>query len=244
MICKVTSGLLFLLKLVCKDTPAPWYFCIKLLKMKKVLVINSSANAVNSNSRKLTEVFTGHLKNICTPIINYRELGNADVPHINSNWIAAAFKPEAARSYEEKDALKTSDTYIAELKAADVIVIGVPMYNWSIPSALKAYIDQIVRVNQTFRPDRVKMPNPYVGLLENKKLFLLLSQGEEGYEEGGYNAHMNFQTNYLKMVFNIIGIKDIYVVAGTGASVDREKFKKSIAIAHQAIKDIMDRELT
>lgn len=75
--------------------------------MKKVLVINSSARALRSHSRKLTEVFIDHWKTIHTdPIINFRELGSTDVPHINENWIAAAFKPAAARSEEEIEALK------------------------------------------------------------------------------------------------------------------------------------------
>ena len=143
--------------------------------MKKVLVINSSARALRSHSRKLTEVFIDHWKSIHTEaIINFRELGNADVPHVNENWIAAAFKPAAARSEEEIDALKTSDTYIAELREADVIVLGSPMYNWSIPSALKAYIDQILRVNETWKFNPANMQNPYIVLLENKTLFLLL----------------------------------------------------------------------
>jgi FMN-dependent NADH-azoreductase len=212
--------------------------------MKKVLVINSSARALNSHSRKLTEVFIDHWKSIhINPIINFRELGNTDVPHINENWIAAAFKPEAARSEEEIEALETSDTYISELREADVIVIGSPMYNWSVPSSLKAYIDQILRVNETWKFNPTNMQNPYIGLLENKTLFLLLSRGAQGYEKGEYNEHMNFQSTYLKTVFNIIGISNIHVIAINGASFDPEKFKKSIDASHQNIKDLIEMEL-
>jgi FMN-dependent NADH-azoreductase len=212
--------------------------------MKKVLVINSSARALNSHSRKLTEVFIDHWKSIhINPIINFRELGNTDVPHINENWIAAAFKPEAARSEEEIEALETSDTYISELREADVIVIGSPMYNWSVPSSLKAYIDQILRVNETWKFNPTNMQNPYIGLLENKTLFLLLSRGAQGYEKGEYNEHMNFQSTYLKTVFNIIGISNIHVIAINGASFDPEKFKKSIDVSHQNIKDLIEMEL-
>jgi FMN-dependent NADH-azoreductase len=212
--------------------------------MKKVLVINSSARALNSHSRKLTEVFIDHWKSIhINPIINFRELGNTDVPHINENWIAAAFKPEAARSEEEIEALETSDTYISELREADVIVIGSPMYNWSVPSSLKAYIDQILRVNETWKFNPTNMQNPYIGLLENKTLFLLLSRGAQGYEKGEYNEHMNFQSTYLKTVFNIIGINNIHVIAINGASFDPEKFKKSIDTLHQNIKDLIEMEL-
>ena len=75
-------------------------------------------------------------------IVRYRELGNADVPHINERWNEAAFQPAATRSAEDIEVLKTSDEYVSELQEADVIVLGAPMYNWSIPSYLKAYIDQ------------------------------------------------------------------------------------------------------
>jgi FMN-dependent NADH-azoreductase len=83
------------------------------------------------------------------------------------------------------------------------------MYNWSIPSALKAYIDQILRVNETWKFNPANMQNPYIGLLENKTLFLLLSRGAQGYKKGEYNEHMDFQSTYLKTVFNIIEISNI-----------------------------------
>jgi FMN-dependent NADH-azoreductase len=212
--------------------------------MKKVLVINSSARTLRSHSRKLTEVFIDHWKSIHTDaIISFRELGNADVPHVNEKWIAAAFKPEAARSEEEIEALKTSDAYISELREADVIVLGAPMYNWSIPSALKAYIDQILRVNETWKFDPTNILHPYTGLLENKTLFLLLSRGAQGYEKGEYNEHLDFQSTYLKTVFNIIGISNIHVIAINGESFSPEKFKKSIDTSHQDVRDLIEAEL-
>lgn len=212
--------------------------------MKKLLVINSSARAHNSQSRKLTDIFVEHWKSIHTePAIQFRELGNADVPHINQNWIAAAFKPAALRTEEEVNALKTSDVYIAELREADVIVLGSPMYNWSVPSVLKAYIDQILRVNETWKINPADQQNPYIGLLENKTLFLLLTRGAQGYEKGEYNEHLNFQSNYLKTVFNIIGISNIHVVAVNGASFDGEKFRESIEASHQNIKELIEMEL-
>jgi FMN-dependent NADH-azoreductase len=212
--------------------------------MKKILVINSSARKIRSQSRKLTEVFIDHWTAIYGDTnITHRELGNADVPHVNEDWIAGAFKPEEERPEVEKEALKKSNGYIAELKDADVIVIGAPMYNWSVPSSLKAYIDQVLRVNETWKFNPNNIQNPYIGLLENKTLFLLLSRGAQGYEKGEYNEHMNYQSNYLKTVFNIIGISDIHVIAVNGSAFDPEKFEKSIEIAHQTIKGVLEREL-
>ena len=212
--------------------------------MKKLLVINSSARALNSQSRKLTEIFTDHWKSLNeNPFICFRELGNSDIPHITENWISAAFKPKASRSEEENETLKTSDIYISELREADIIVLGSPMYNWSIPSTLKVYIDQILRVNETWKLNPENIQNRYIGLLENKTLILLLSRGSRGYEKGGYNEHMDFQSTYLKTVFNIMGISNIHVITVNGASFDGERFQKAAAVSHQNIKDLISMEL-
>jgi FMN-dependent NADH-azoreductase len=212
--------------------------------MKKLLILNSSARSLHSHSRKLAEVFTEHWKNKhVNPIITIRELGKTNVPHIDENWISAAFTPKATRSAEQIQMLKTSDEYISELYEADVIVLAAPMYNWSIPSVLKAYIDQILRIHETWKPNPANSLHPYTGLLENKTLFLLLSRGAQGYENGEYNAHMNFQSTYLKTVFNIIGISNIHVIAVSGTSLDAEQLKKSTVTAHQQIKDLIESEL-
>ncbi|WP_154782123.1 MULTISPECIES: FMN-dependent NADH-azoreductase [unclassified Flavobacterium] len=212
--------------------------------MKKVLVINSSARTLRSHSRKLTEVFVNHWKTTHNNShITFRDLGTENVPHINENWIAAAFKPETERTGEEKEALKISDIYISELHQADIIVLGTPMYNWSIPSVLKAYIDQVVRVNQTWKLNPENLKNPYIGLLENKTLFVLLSRGAEGYGKGEYNEHMNFQSDYLKTVFNIMGVHNIHVVAIDGTSFDPEILKQTIQNSHQNVKSLIEKEL-
>lgn len=209
--------------------------------MKNVLVINSSVRRLNSHSRKLTEVFIDHWK-IIQPgsMISFRELGDTGVPHISENWITAAFKPEQERSAEETEILKVSDAYISELRQADVIVIGAPMYNWSVPSTLKAYIDQVMRINETWKPDPDDRQNPYVGLLQNKTLFLLLSRGSQGYEKGECNEHMNFQSTYLKVVFNIMGISNIHLITVERGSLDTEDFKKAIVISHQKVKSLIE----
>ncbi|WPU93615.1 NAD(P)H-dependent oxidoreductase [Mucilaginibacter sabulilitoris] len=208
--------------------------------MKKVLIINASARTLESKSRELTKVFVNQWNTIYEkPEIKYRELGNAPIAHISEAWIAATLKPVSDRSESENKVLAESNTYIAELKEANVIVLGSPMYNWSIPSALKAYIDQVFRVNETFRVNLSNPENPYVGLLENKTLFLLLSRGGQHYEKGEANAHLNFQSTYLKTVFDIMGIRNIYMIAIDGASLDKEKLKYSIEIAHQKVRNLI-----
>ena len=209
--------------------------------MKKVLIINASARTLESKSRELSSVFADHWKiTHQKPEISYRELGNVHISHISESWIAANLKPTAHRSEVENNILAESTAYITELKAADVIVMSTPMYNWSIPSPLKAYIDQIFRVNETFSVNPANPENPYVGLLKNRTLFLLLSRGGEGYEPGEANAHLNFQSTYLKTVFNIMGIHNIHTVAIDGTSFDKEKLKHTIATAHQKVRDLVE----
>ncbi len=181
--------------------------------MKKVLIINASARTQNSQSRKLTEVFVDHWRSIYTDAaISFRELGNTDVPHVTERWITANIKPAKDRTPEDFDILKTSDAYIAELRQADILVLGTPMYNWSIPSALKAYIDQVMRLNETFSINPGNPAQPYTGLLQNKTLCLLVARGSQGLSKRGQqNEHLNFQTTYLKTVFNMMGIRDIHI---------------------------------
>lgn len=209
--------------------------------MKKLLVINASARTLRSHSREMTGVFVEQWKNrYPASHIAFRELGNADMPHITEKWISAAFKPKESRTEGDRRILETSDIFVSELKEADVIAIGSPMYNWSIPSPLKAYIDQVMRVNETFRPNRSDKQNPYTGLLHNKTLVLLLSRGSAGYAPGEANQHMNFQDNYLKTVFGVMGISDVHLLAIEGASTPSDDLTKSIAFARKGIENFFD----
>jgi len=106
-------------------------------------------------------------------------------------------------------------------------VIGAPMYNWSISSGLKAYIDQVMRINETWKFRSGEPDGDYVGLLMDKKLFSLSSRGDSGYDEGEINAHMNFQTTYLKTIFNIMGVQDVEIISLNNEEYGRERFAKS-----------------
>ena len=213
--------------------------------MKKILVINASSREERSHSRRLTGVFVEYYKE-CKPesIIKFRDLGKSNIPHVNEKWIAGAFKHESARTPEEIETLRFSAELIKELKDADVIVLGSPMYNWSVPSSLKAYIDQVLRVNETWEVNHEDQRNPYIGLLKNKSLFLLLSRGAQGYEKGGYNEHMNFQSDYLRTVFNIIGITDIQEVSVDGEAFGTEAFELTKNNSNARIKTLIKRHLS
>jgi FMN-dependent NADH-azoreductase len=211
--------------------------------MKQLLIINSSPRSGRSHSRRLTEVFVNHWQNKhADASVTYRELGLEHVPHVSETWIAGVYKPAELRTAEEKAALAKSDEYIKELREANVIVIGVPMYNYSFPSSLKAYIDQILRINETWELNHNNLKDPYIGLLKDKKMYLLLSRGAQGYEAGGYNEHVNFQTTYLKAAFKMAGIVDIHEVAINGELFGDKTLKDAIESAHLKIKEIIENE--
>lgn len=186
----------------------------------KVLVINSSIREEKSHSRKLTKLFVETWsKNYPKDTYTYREVGITPIPHINDQWVGAAFTKVENRTEENQKSLVLSNLLIKELKEADIYIIGTPMYNWSIPSGLKAYVDQIMRINETWKFRSGIPDGDYVGLLENKKLFILSSRGDTGYGENEKNEKMNFQTTYLKFIFSIMGVEDI-----TCLSLDNEEF--------------------
>ena len=133
--------------------------------MRKVLIVNASARKNRSLSRYLTKAFESAWKEKYPKSqFQFREVGQGDIPHVTEQWIAGAYKHPELRTDEDKEALLTSDKLVSEIKEADVILIGTPMYNWSVPSALKAYIDQVLRVGETILISKEDEHNPYVGL--------------------------------------------------------------------------------
>lgn len=204
--------------------------------MNKVLIINASARKERSLSRYMTNVFveTWQTKYPDDAIV-YREVGQEPIPHVTEKWIAGAFKPAELRTAEHIEALKISDQLIAELKEANIIVVGSPMYNWSVPSALKAYIDQVLRVNETVLISKDNPRNPYTGLLKEKKVYLLMVRGNDGYGSGEYYAHMDFQSNYLRTVFTIMGLEDIAAVTMDGVDMG----PKLLDVAAEKVKQLV-----
>lgn len=208
--------------------------------MKNLLIINASPRGERSTSRKLTGLFGSKwIESHPDYTVHNREIGKEAIPHVSELWIAAAFKPAHLRSEEEINVLKISDLLIAELKAADVIVLGTPMYNWSIPSSLKAYLDQVIRVNETIEISPVDPTNPYVGLLKNKTVYLLLSRGNGGYGKGEYLAHMNFQSDYLKLVFKVMGLDDVQELSLNSSAFGGPLFEQSKKDVEIAISEVI-----
>ena len=191
-----------------------------------LLDINSSPLGDNSVSRRLTGEFVQNWQ-ATNPggIVLYRDLTTTPIPPVNAAWIGAAHTPEAALTSDQRASLALSDTLIAELQAADEYVLGVPMHNFSIPSTLKLWIDQIARANKTFS----YATGTPVGLLTGKKATLVLASGGK-YDAGTAMASYNFVEPYLRTVFGFLGVTDVTVVSAGGAAVlmsgkvDRQAF--------------------
>lgn len=173
-----------------------------------VLHVDSSARIDGSISRDLTaDILARHPgANVIT-----RDIGRTPVPAISEDWVGASFTPAEDRTDAQKDVLSLSDELVNELVASDTIVIGAPMYNFSIPAALKAWIDQVARPGRTFN----YTANGPVGLLDGKRVIIAMATG--GVPHG---SDMDFAAPYLKFVLGFLGITDVTVVAADGANAD------------------------
>jgi FMN-dependent NADH-azoreductase len=167
-----------------------------------------------SVSRELTREFVATWKSSHRGgTVIYRDLAALTPAPISQAWVHAVFTPADSRTAEQRALLAPSDELIQELEAADEIVIGVPMHNFSIPSSLKLWIDQVVRGGRTFAYG-AEGPK---GLLTGKKATLLVASGGV-YSPGTPAAAMNFGEPYLKAILGFTGITDVRTVAVGGVS--------------------------
>ena len=193
--------------------------------MSSLLVVLASPRGNYSVSRALTTQFAEEWKkNHSDGTIVTRDLCTTKLPFVDLPWIAGAYTPAEQHSPEIQEAIKISNELIAELKATDEIVIGTPMYNFSTPAILKAWIDHIVRINETFT-------SSYEGLLKNKKATIIISSGSV-YTPGSPTESYNLETGYLKQIFGFIGVTDTrFVMAGGTSGIDRGTVKREDLLA-------------
>jgi len=177
-----------------------------MMNNKTILQIDSSGRLQDSLTRQLTEKIIKKLSIVNNSVIK-REL-NTGLPFVDEQWIGANFTDKDQRSLVQKDKLKISDMLIDELMKADHIVIGAPIYNFSIPAVLKAWIDMVARAQVTFKYTE----NGPVGLLKGKKAYIAMASG--GVPIG---SAMDFASNYLKHVLGFIGITDVIIFDGANS---------------------------
>jgi FMN-dependent NADH-azoreductase len=182
--------------------------------MATLLKLDSSPMGQGSISRKLTAKFAETwLKSHPAGKVIDRDLTTLNLPVLDASWVGAAHTPESARTEAQTNALAASDSLINDLEQADEYVFGVPMHNFSIPSTLKLWIDQVVRAGKTFSYGATGPK----GLLAGKKATLLLASGGE-YGKGSAMASFDFVTPYLQKVLGFIGITDVTIIAASGTA--------------------------
>ena len=173
-----------------------------MMQKLNVLHINASGRYDGSLTRTVSTQLTEILASQHDVTLQQRDVASG-LPFINEEWINSNFTDPADRSEAQKNVLALSDQLINEVKTADVIVIAVPIYNFGIPAALKAWIDLVARARETFRYNE----NGPVGLLENKQVYLVMASGGVPLE-----SDVDFASQYLKFFMQFIGISDVTLV--------------------------------
>lgn len=184
-------------------------------KEMKVLHIISSPRGENSFSIKLGNAIVEKLISFeCVTNVNLRNLTDKPFPHLEESHLNSFFTPAENRTPEQLAAIKHSEDAIAEIKDADTIVIGVPMYNFGIHSTLKAWIDHVARAGVTFAytADGPK------GLIKNKKVYLAIATGGI-YSDGPYKSY-DFTEPYLRVLLGFLGMEDVTVLRVEGLNVE------------------------
>ena len=197
--------------------------------MKTILQINSSARS-NGNANQLADQFTREwLAAHPQDKLVQRDVGANPLPHLTEELIGAFFTPADQRTSGQAALVQRSDQLIAELQAADVLVLGVPMYNFGIPSTLKSYFDHIARAGVTFR----YTANGPEGLVKGKKAYVLAARG--GLYQG---TPKDTQTGYLRDFLAFIGIDDVEFVYAEGLNMGAEQHDQAQAAAQQRIAEL------
>ena len=201
--------------------------------MATILHIDSSARQSGSLSRQLGAELVAKLQaiNPAATVVR-RDVAQNPLPHITEQLIGAFFTPAEQRNADQAYAIKTSDALVDELFAADTIVIGTPMYNFSVASTLKAWIDHIARVGRTFQYGA----NGPEGLVTGKKVYVVVASG--GVYSSGPAAGYDHVTTYLGAALGFIGMTDVTFIRAEGVSMGEAAVADAIANARSQIAAI------
>lgn len=196
--------------------------------MKTVLNIQSSLFQQQGQSSLLSAALVQQLLEDHDQLIT-RDLATEPVPHLTVERFTAFITPEAERTPEQQAEVAYSDALIDELRTANIIVLGLPMYNLGVPSTLKAYFDHVARAGITFR---YTSEGPQ-GLLTGKKAYVLATRG------GNYQGTpMDTQTSYVRHFLNFIGITDVEFVYAEGLALGEPHKTQALEKANAAILEL------
>lgn len=215
--------------------------------MSKMLHIDASVRAAinpNPNHNSISKSIASRLVSLWKnkrPMDEYiyRDVGMNPPPFITQDWINAVFTPENKRTQTQCDVLSISDQLIAEVSSSDIILISSPMYNYGMPAQLKAWFDQIIRINKTFDFDLARGDFPLQPLLSGKILIIITSSGEFGFEKDGIRHDMNHLVPHLRTLSKYLGVEEIYEIASEYQEFGDERHIKSLENAFQKAEELV-----
>ena len=200
--------------------------------MTNLLYVTASLSGPNSKSGLIGSEFVAAWQAANRPArIVHRDLGNGAVPHLSGEHLKAWATPADQRSNRDQTLAQESEQLIEEVEAAEVIVIATPMYNFAIPSTLKAWIDHITRAGRTFRYTAEGRPE---GLLKNKKVFVIAARGGVYTGESPVKA-FDFQEPYLRAILGFNGLTDVTFIHVEGQMMGPDAAEAGLARAHKAV---------
>jgi FMN-dependent NADH-azoreductase len=198
--------------------------------MNTILHLNSSIFGEGGQSSRLASQFVAHFAGAR---VIQRDLSKNPLPHLDAERFGAFLSKPDARTPEQQQVLDESDALIAELKAADTLVIGLPMYNFGIPSQLKAYFDHVARAGVTFK----YTDKGAVGLLTGKRAYVFAARG--GLYQG---TPRDTQTAYVRDFLAFVGITDVQFVYAEGLAIGEAQKQAAIAGARRALRELAQPE--
>lgn len=180
--------------------------------LTRILRIDASARTNGSVTRDLTDKAIDRVASLGAVTVTRRDVSHG-IPFVTEDWVAANFTPAPSRTEDQRARLTFSDGLVQEIKDADLLIIGLPIYNFGVPATLKAWIDQVARAGLSFKYTE----SGPVGLLDGKRAIVLVASGGTA-----MGSDIDFATPYLRHALGFIGIHDVTFVAADGLGQDAE----------------------
>ena len=196
-------------------------------KSINILRIDSSSRIKKAYSRMLTTEVINQIKEQYKET-NVVDRNISDLPFLSEAAVEGMFTPETLRTKEQIESLILSDKLIEELFWSDIIVFGVPIYNFNVPAALKAYLDLIVRIEKTF----VHTNDHSKGLIHGKKAYVVVTSGGTAFK-----SKVDFASNYMEFILSFIGIRDVTFINAT--NIDTEKHDTVLLTVKQELEELI-----
>lgn len=204
--------------------------------MKNVLRIDSSSRIAGSRSRELGDYLEGRLNAIRPETrVARRDLARQPIEQIRQETIAGFYTPADAMTADLRAATALSDVLIGEVQAADTLLITAPIYNFGVPAALKAWIDQIVRIGHTFSYDGTS----FSGLAKPKRAIICAAYGANGYQAGQPFRSANFLEPYLEFLLKFLGVETVHFITVQATTADAATVEAGMTEARAAIDRLL-----